>query len=168
MIWGWGCANSAQYIDVLQLSPSGGTLEWIEGVNILPEGSDCNLYWADEVRLSPGADVLFGSTRGLDGDTKGYIAAWHLEVNGQFTKAGERSETCLHRLETQTSGGWANAIAVCPELGPRGEVYLSLTDSAEGSVEILAYHRDIGFRVVDELKLGATTENGGASVTVWL
>ena len=43
-IWG---LSTLQYVDVLQLSEDGQRLEWLEGVNILPEDVDCNLFWAD-------------------------------------------------------------------------------------------------------------------------
>lgn len=144
-------------------------MQWIEGVNILPEGADCSQYWADEVRLSPTAHFLFGSTRGLDSCTKGYVTAWGLGGDGRLSgKQGMGKDTSLHRLETRTSGGWANAIAVCPYLGPSGEVYLTLTDSEVGFVQVLAYGADTGFIVLDELSLGTDSKHVGASVTVWL
>lgn len=126
------------------------------------------MYWADEVRLSPSGDLLFGSTRGLSPATKGYVTAWGLNVDGRLsTTQTIGTDTSLHRLETHTSGGWANAIAVCPDLGPHGEVYMTLTDSEEGSVQMLAYKRDTGFIVVDELRLESPPSRG-ASVAVWL
>lgn len=164
-----GVVLTSQYIDVLQLSANGNALEWIEGVSILPDGGDCSQYWADEVRLSPTAEFLFGSTRGLDPCTKGYVTAWGLGPDGQLSeKQVTGRDTSLHRLETRTSGGWANAIAVCPHLGPSGEVYLTLTDSEVGFVQVLAYGRDTGFVVLDEIGLGTDSKHIGASVTIWL
>lgn len=37
----------SSYVDVLELSEDGQRLEWLEGVDILPEGGDCHLFWAD-------------------------------------------------------------------------------------------------------------------------
>lgn len=158
-----------QHIDVLNLTDKKDALVWLEGVNILPDGMDCGQYWADEVRLSPTADILFGSTRGLQPHTKGYVTAWALSPDGRLsTEQTADRDTSLHRLETRTSGGWANAIAVCPDLGPGGQVYLMLTDSEEGFVQVLAYSRQTGFAVLDEVRLRSESEPVGASVTVWL
>jgi hypothetical protein len=151
------------------LSADDNALEWLEGVSILPEGRDCKLFWADEVRLSPSADLLFASTRGLEPQTKGYVAAWALTPSGRLAVPPlDGDDTNLHRFETRTSGGWANAIAVCPELGPGGEVFLTLTDSEEGFVQVLSYTRDEGFEVLDEVPVGSSGEHVGASVAVWL
>ncbi|RSH95752.1 hypothetical protein EHS25_000844 [Saitozyma podzolica] len=159
----------SSHVDVLQLSADDNGLEWLEGVSILPEGRDCKLFWADEVRLSPSADILFASTRGLEPHTKGYVVAWSLTPSGRLAvPALDGDDTSLHRFETRTSGGWANAIAVCPELGPRGEVFLTLTDSEEGFVQVLSYTRDEGFEVLDEVPVGSSGEHVGASVAVWL
>ena len=111
------------------------------------------------------ADVLFGSTRGLEANTKGYVAAWPLTADGRLLSP---DQDALHRLETRTSGGWANAIAVCPDVGPNGEIYLTLTDSEEGFIQILRYDARNGFQVIDEVKVGSADEHVGASVAVWL
>lgn len=37
----------SSYVDVLELTEDGQRLEWLEGVDILPEGGDCHLFWAD-------------------------------------------------------------------------------------------------------------------------
>lgn len=149
----------SSFIDVLALN--GSKLEWLESASILPEGTSCDHYWGDEVRLSPAAEILFGSTRGLDAATKGYVAAWEIDKNGRLLEGLEPR----HRLQTRTSGGWANAIAVCPDQGPSGQIYLTLTDSEEGFVQMLSYDRVTGFTILDELKLQS---GGGASVCVWL
>jgi hypothetical protein len=117
--------------------------------------------------LSPFADILFGSTRGLEPETKGYVAAWALSPDGRLADS-QAEQNALHRFETRTSGGWANAIAVCPTLGKNGEVYLTLTDSEEGFIQVLSFTRETGFKVVDEVKLGTAEEKVGASVAVWL
>lgn len=155
----------SSYVDVLRLSDDDQELEWVEGANILPPGDDCGLYWADEVRLSPDARTLFGSTRGLKPETKGWVAAWPLDENGRLRSADEQP---AHRLQTRTSGGWANAIAVAPNAGPNGESFIALTDSEEGFVQMLAYSEDKGFEVLDELRLGDEGEEHPVSVVAWL
>lgn len=176
----------SSYVDVLELSEDGQRLEWLEGGNILPEGGDCHLFWADgrfssfglvaitllrksflyaEVRLSPNADTLFGSTRGLEAHTKGYVTAWDLLPNGRLARPNQDAK---HRFQTRTSGGWANAIAACPTLGPNGEVFLTLTDSEEGFLQVLSYSKQDGFKVVDEVRLGSKEQHVGASIAVWL
>lgn len=179
----------SSYVDVLELSDDGQRLEWLEGVDILPEGGDCHLFWADgaltqssapfclyrtdesfpsryvEVRLSPNADTLFGSTRGLEAHTKGYVTAWDLLPNGRLARPNQDAK---HRFQTRTSGGWANAIAACPRLGPNGEVFLTLTDSEEGFLQVLSYSKQNGFKVADEVRLGSEKEHVGASIAVWL
>lgn len=150
------------FVDVLRLSDDDQSLEWVEGGNIMPEGEDMHDYWADEVRLSPLADVVFGSTRGLKEGKRGWIAAWRLRPDGTLAEG----DKVAHRFETRTSGGWANAIAVCPNLGKNGEVYLTLTDSEACSISMLSYTNETGFTVLDELKLN--DDEHGAAVAVWL
>lgn len=115
--------------------------------------------------MSPNADTLFGSTRGLEAHTKGFVTAWDLLPNGRLARPNQDAK---HRFETRTSGGWANAIATCPTLGPNGEVYLTLTDSEEGFLQVLSYSKQDGFKVVDEVRLGSEKEQVGASIAVWL
>lgn len=126
------------------------------------------LFDVAEVRLSPSADTLFGSTRGLEAKTKGYVAAWALRPDGRLVNPDP--EQCMHRMQTRTSGGWANAIAVCPTLGGKDldQAYLTLTDSEEGFIQVLGFTREHGFKVLDEVKLGGEDEQVGASVAVWL
>lgn len=155
----------SSYVDVLRLSDDDQSLEWVEGGNILPADDDCQLYWADEVRLSPDAKVVFGSTRGLKPETKGWVSAWALDENGRLKVADEQPQ---HRFQTRTSGGWANAIAVAPNMGPNGESYIALTDSEEGFVQMLSYTQEKGFEVLDELKLGDKGEEHPVSVVAWL
>jgi carboxy-cis,cis-muconate cyclase len=157
------------YVDVFQLSADDQRLEFVEGAAILPAGDSKKRYWADEVRLSPDARVLFGSTRGLEKGTRGWVTAWNLTPEGRLVDAkGADAGAATHRFETPTSGGWANAIAVCPNYGPRGEVFLTLTDSEDGTLQVLGYLPDEGFKVVDEVKVGTGGDEHGASVAVWL
>ncbi|KII91226.1 hypothetical protein PLICRDRAFT_62351, partial [Plicaturopsis crispa FD-325 SS-3] len=144
-------------IDVFELV--GDKLEWRQGASIIPSDATCGDFWADEVRTSSSAKTLFGSTRGLTPSTRGFVVAFALLPSGLLA-----STTPSHRFETRTSGGWANAIAPCPYEGPNGQVWLTLTDSEVGFVQLLQWTEDHGFNVVDEVMLG---EDIGASVAVW-
>ncbi|KAJ9111210.1 hypothetical protein QFC22_006585 [Naganishia vaughanmartiniae] len=104
--------------------------------------SDTQVLADRKVRTSPAGDVLFASTRGLEPSQKGYIISVALDpmteyIAGTPTVADPRSgmEECLplHRWQTPTSGGWANALSVCPTTGRHNgsEVYMSLTDSGQ-------------------------------------
>lgn len=153
----------SSYVDAFRLTDDGNALEFIEGGFILPDGDSADKYWADEVRLSPFADVVFGSVRGLEANTPGFVTAWNLRPDGTFENVN-----AAHRFQTRTSGGWANAIAVCPNIGPKGEVFMTLTDSEEGFVQMLSYTKEKGFEVVDEVKVSTEQEHVGAATTVWL
>lgn len=154
----------SSYVDAFELQ--GSQLVFLEGGRILPPGEDAGEYWADEVRLSPDNRWVFGSVRGLTPEKRGYVAAWKLRPDGRFENPGH--DTADHRFQTSTSGGWANAIAVCPNAGPNGEVWLTLTDSEEGFVQMLEFSASCGFKVVDEVRVGSESEHVGASVAVWL
>ncbi|CAK9781637.1 alpha/beta-hydrolase [Cutaneotrichosporon oleaginosum] len=152
----------SSYVDAFRLTDD-ATLEFIEGGCIIPDPKDCDKFWADEVRLSPLADVLFGSTRGLKEGTRGFVTAWNLRPDGTFVTTEP-----TYRFETKTSGGWANAIAVCPNQGRNGEVFMTLTDSEVGFVQILMYTSDKGFEIVDEVKISTEKEHIMPATTVWL
>jgi hypothetical protein len=47
-------------------------------------------------------------------------------------------------------------------------VFLTLTDSEDGTLQVLGYLPDEGFKVVDEVKVGTGGDEHGASVAVWL
>ncbi|KAJ9117002.1 hypothetical protein QFC22_004660 [Naganishia vaughanmartiniae] len=141
-----------------------------------------------EVRTSPAGDVLFASTRGLEPSEKGYVIAIPLDpatslYSGEsniHAASGSEEYLPVHRWQTPTSGGWANAIAVCPEVGAKGEVWMTLTDSEEGWVWMLRWTLAEGFEVVGSVNLNDSGEGDvrkakkaegkdiiGASVTVW-
>ncbi|TXT06162.1 hypothetical protein VHUM_03635 [Vanrija humicola] len=154
----------SSYVDAFELD--GAELRFLGGGRILPPGEDAKEYWADEVRLSPDNGWVFGSVRGLTPEKKGYVAAWRLRPDGRLERPGD--DTADHRFQTATSGGWANAIAVCPNAGLNGEVWLTLTDSEEGFIQMLEFSEPCGFKVVDEVRLGSKEEHVGASIAVWL
>lgn len=148
------------------------TLSHAQRLSILPPDEPAKKFWADEVRLSPvqtngGHDYprwLFGSTRGLEADTKGYVALFELDERG-YVLGAERGAATQHQAytdiyQTPTSGGWANAIEPCPwiiEDGGSG-VYAVLTDSEEGLIVALTI--DIEEEVQD-----AASDRGHVSVT---
>lgn len=155
-------------VDVFSIADDGTTLKHIHGVKIIPRDKNPEDYWADEVRLSTSSGktprYLYASTRGLEADTKGYVAAFALDAEGIVV--GE----ALDIFETATSGGLANAVEPAPtakhEEGK--EEYMALVDSQEGFVFVLGFDGK-RLHVVARTKL----ENGSgevvqAATAVWL
>lgn len=151
-------------------------LVWIQGVRIVPAHLSHTLFWADEVRLSPGERPchLLASTRGLASDTKGYVALFALDDNGEIVEQkGQRTEEkWLDMWQSPASGGWANAIEPCHSMlrGPDGKesTYAALTDSDTGSVIVLQVKGDELVKVA-QLDLGQTHgRTRGAATAVWL
>lgn len=126
-------------------------LQHIQRLSLLPTGEPANKYWADEVRTSAVPDTkgtsprwLFASTRGLESDTKGYVALYELDADGLVVGASRNTsntqdDTFVDLYQTRTCGGWANAIEPCPWLIDDGKsgIYAALTDGEEGLVIVL-------------------------------
>lgn len=156
-------------VDAFRVADDGVSLEHMHGFAILPEGKRCEDFWADEVRLSnTGEDgasprFLYASTRGLQPETKGYVAAYELNDDGDITGPA------VDIFETRTSGGLANAIEPAPgPISETGEEFIALTDSEQGFVVILGFDGR-KFREVAMTKL--ERENGEvaqAATAVWL
>jgi carboxy-cis,cis-muconate cyclase len=158
-------------VDVFAIAEDGVTLEFKQGVKIIPNEKDVKLYWADEVRLSTGPDpnkprYMYASTRGLEAHTMGYVAAYSLNPDGTLT-----SETAIDIWETPTSGGLANAIEPAPwrKVQNENEEFLAMTDSQEGWVFMLSFDGKC-IKEVSRLNLGRTDEGEvvGAATAVWL
>jgi len=152
---------------VLKVAEDGTTLELVQGVRIIPEGKDEGDFWADEVRLSRPTEgaprFLYASTRGLNKDTLGYVAAFRLDDDGLI------QGDALDIYETHTSGGIANAVEPAPatESGP-GVEYMALTDSQEGYVFILSFD---GARFKEAARTQLIGEDGkplASATAVWL
>ena len=158
-------------VDIFSIAPDGTSLEHKQGVKIIPAEKDAKLYWADEVRLSTGPDAskpryMYASTRGLESDTKGYVAVFSLKEDGMLA-----NEMPIHIWETPTSGGLANAIEPAPWLKGQDESveHLAMTDSEEGWVFILSFD---GREVKEVARVGlGKTDSGelvGAATAIWL
>lgn len=166
-------------VDVFEVEADAGMLSHVKGVKIIPEGSspECpalrdpsltalpadhsaSLYWADEVRVSPSQKYLYCSTRGLEPQTKGWVAVYGLTPEGL-----PASDAPLCLWETPTSGGWANAVEPSPGAYNKEDCeYVALTDSEEGLVMILGWDGK-AIREVARTKL----EGGaGAATAIWL
>lgn len=188
-------------VDAFSVAEDGVTLAHLEGYTIIPDDKKCEDFWADEVRTSnlflhgAGAAAenpstttkaaaaaaaarkpryLYGSTRGLQPETKGYVAAYELDPEGRI------KGPALQIYETRTSGGLANAVEPAPaevsrRLNGEGrtqEEFIALTDSEEGWVVILGWDGK-RFQEVAATKLG--DEDGErqeevvqAATAVWL
>ncbi|KAF7846003.1 hypothetical protein BT93_L5626 [Corymbia citriodora subsp. variegata] len=125
-------------VDVLSIAEDGTTIELVEGIKIIPEDKDAKDYWADEVRLSRSRNgspkYLYASTRGLQAETMGYVAAFRLDDDGRI------QGDALDIFETATSGGIANAVEPAPQSDAHGDTeYMALTDSQEGWVFVLGF-----------------------------
>ncbi|KAI4748645.1 Muconate cycloisomerase 1 [Aureobasidium sp. EXF-12298] len=149
------------YVDALSISD-----DLISGVRIIPKDKDEKNYWADEVRLSRPASgsprYLYASTRGLEKETKGYVAVFELDEDDLV-----RGEA-IDIFETATSGGIANAIEPAPMTEGQGVEYLAMTDSQEGYVFMLAFD---GKRITEVARTQLTGDDGktlAAATAVWL
>lgn len=161
-------------VDAFSVAEDGVTLAHLHGYTILPKDKKCDDFWADEVRTShlfahssPSSTkkprYLYASTRGLQPETKGYVAAYELDPEGRIR--GPAAEI----YETRTSGGLANAVEPAPaEVSRRlggtwgtedDEELIALTDSEEGWVVILGWNGR-RFREVAATKLGSEEGDG--------
>lgn len=147
-------------------SSSGVILKLISRANQLPSNENATDFWSDEVRSSTGADpkYLYASTRGLTPATKGYITIYTLND-------GIPDPTPLKIYQTETSGGWANAIEPAP-MTVSGLEVLALTDSEAGTVKVLTFDgaevREVGsVELPRERDANGTIVIPGAATAVW-
>jgi carboxy-cis,cis-muconate cyclase len=153
------------YVDTLSIA-DGTNLDLISGARIIPKDKDEKNYWADEVRLSRPASgsprYLYASTRGLEKETKGYVAVFELDENGLV-----RGEA-IDIFETATSGGIANAIEPAPMVKGQQVEYLAMTDSQEGYVFMLAFDGEKITEVARTQLIGEDGKTLAAATAVWL
>jgi carboxy-cis,cis-muconate cyclase len=153
-------------VDTLRIADD-GTLNLLGGVKIIPQDKDPRDYWADEVRLSRPCSsstprYLYASTRGLEKETKGYVAVFAL--NEQGLVQGE----AIDMFETATSGGIANAIEPAPMASGQEVEYMAVTDSQEGYVFMLAFD---GRKIKEVARRQLIDDDGkslAAATAVWL
>ncbi|ETN46948.1 uncharacterized protein HMPREF1541_01137 [Cyphellophora europaea CBS 101466] len=157
-------------VDVFETSQGGTILKHVQGVKIIPAEMSPKLFWADEVRtsFSSGSQpkYMYASTRGLEAETKGYLAVFALTEEGLVDeKQGDKG--LLDMWQTPTSGGWANAVQPGPTVD--GMEYLALTDSEEGLVMVCSWDGQT-IRECARVKLQGGTEGKveGAATAVWL
>lgn len=131
--------------------------------SLLPLGADVEDYWADEVAVSGSGRYLWATNRGKEG-RKGLISVFELD-----SKSGEiLGQNFL--VETSTSGGVANAVAVMNGT----DRFVALTDNEVGFVEMweLAADGTMAWPVA-RLDLADVAENsryksGCCANVVWL
>lgn len=160
-------------VDAFSVGEDGVSLAHLHGHTLLPKGKDCGAFWADEVRTSRLCKEgqpprwLYASTRGLEKETKGYVAAYELDEQGMMRGPA------VAIYETRTSGGLANAVEPAPREvyermglpleGEGAEEYVALTDSEEGWVVVLGWDGK-RFREVAAVRL----EGAMAATAVWV
>lgn len=160
-------------VDAFSVGEDGVNLAHLHGHTLLPAGKDCGAFWADEVRTSrlcgdgKPPRWLYASTRGLEKETKGYVAAYELD------EAGMMRGPAVAIYETRTSGGLANAVEPAPREvyermglpldGEGVEEFVALTDSEEGWVVVLGWNGK-QFREVAAVRL----EGAMAATAVWV
>lgn len=157
-------------VDVFETSQGGTILKHVQGVKIIPADMSPKLFWADEVRTSfsngDKPKYMYASTRGLEADTKGYLAVFALDEQGLVDQTSGDGGL-LEMWQTPTSGGWANAVQPGPTID--GVEYLALTDSEEGLVMVLAWD---GQKIKEcgrvRLEGGTAGKVEGAATAVWL
>lgn len=154
-------------VDVLSVAKDGTTLELVGGVKIIPADKDPSLYWADEVRLSRPVKgsprYLYASTRGLEKECKGYVAAFKLDEDGLII--GE----AIDIYETATSGGIANAVEPAPDAEENPSVeYMALTDSQEGYVFVLGFDGEKFHEAARTQLVGDDGKTLASATAVWL
>lgn len=155
-------------VDVFSVAQDGVTLELLQSLKAIPSSKDAKDYWADELRVSTDRDhkYLYASTRGLEAQTLGYVAAYALDTQGLIV--GEA--LCI--WETPTSGGIANAIEPAPATGEESGInWIALTDSEQGCVSVLGFD---GRSIWEEARCTLVVAEEGndeiqdAATAVWL
>lgn len=133
--------------------------------SLLPARADVEDYWADEIAVSPSGRYLWATNRGKGG-RKGLISAFDLDL-----ESGEiLGQNFL--LETSTSGGVANAVAVMDAAGV--DRFVALTDNEVGFVEMWELvGNGMSAEAVARLDLADVAENerygsGCCANIVWL
>lgn len=155
-------------VDCFEIQAADATLRHLHGVKIIPADMDPKDYWADEVRVSASSDgkpkYLYASTRGLQPETRGYVAAFRLRADGTI------EDEPLDIWETPTSGGIANAVEPAPIRSTEdgSYEYMALTDSQEGWVFVLQFD---GKHIEECARLKLEDDSGSlvqAATAVWL
>lgn len=178
----------ASFLDVYNVETDSPYLRHSQRLSVIPSSLDSarKQYRGDTLRISRDGERLYVTTRGKTVAEKGFISVWELDADGSVVEStafsSERSGyRALHRYETETSGGKANAIEVFPfESAIDGEEQLSrdwlvLTDDEQGFVTVLEWNEKKSelsemARVQLGTQQGARTDEigTGASHAVWL
>ncbi|GAA5998168.1 hypothetical protein JCM5350_006398 [Sporobolomyces pararoseus] len=176
------------FLDVYNVETDSPYLRHSQRLSVIPSSLDSarKQYRGDTLRISRDGKRLYVTTRGKTVAEKGFISVWELDADGSVVEStafsSERSGyRALHRYETETSGGKANAIEVFPfESAIDGEEQLSrdwlvLTDDEQGFVTVLEWNEKKSelsemARVQLGTQQGARTDEigTGASHAVWL
>ncbi|KAF9505991.1 hypothetical protein BS47DRAFT_1334019 [Hydnum rufescens UP504] len=154
------------------------------------DASTMSNYRGDTIRLSRRRNqtrdssnsppFLFATTRGASPAHKGYVAAFALTSDGLLSSRSSASDPYstfhsgeleadvepLHRYETPTSGGKANAIEIAPYSISSSSYWIALTDDEQGYVHVLEWSAKRGsLKELDHVQLDAGSL---ASHAIWL
>lgn len=172
--------RTASYLDVYDVTIASPYLSHSQRLSVIPRTLDETRlqYRGDTLRLSLDGTRLYVTTRGKTPHEKGYVSVWKVAQDGgiEEMRTGEESGYgALHRYETKTSGGKANAIEVFPFRSTPGRDWIVLTDDEEGWVTILEWRDEwMELREIACAQLGRQEgaekdeEVTGASHAVWL
>jgi carboxy-cis,cis-muconate cyclase len=175
----------ASYLDVYDVQSVSPYLVHSQRLSVIPSSLDQQRkqYRGDTLRISLDGQRLYVTTRGKTSAEKGFVSVWKISSDGSIMESGAKSvETgygALHRYETETSGGKANAIEVFPFASVNeGEVsrdWIVLTDDEEGWVSIIEWNNENQeLSEMARVQLGrqegaeADESGTGASHAVWL
>lgn len=172
----------ASYLDVYNVSTESPYLRHAQRLSVIPASLDHlrKQYRGDTLRISLDGKRLYVTTRGKTAAEKGFVSVWEIDrddaIKEQVNEDKVEGYGALHRFETQTSGGKANAIEIFP-FGSEADSrdWIALTDDEDGWVSVLEW-QDATRQLVEVASVQLGNQEGadadesgtGASHAVWL
>ncbi|GAA5834968.1 hypothetical protein JCM3766R1_002056 [Sporobolomyces carnicolor] len=172
----------SSYLDVYNVSTESPYLRHAQRLSVIPASLDHlrKQYRGDTLRISLDGKRLYVTTRGKTAAEKGFVSVWEIDrddaIKEQVNEDKVEGYGALHRFETQTSGGKANAIEIFP-FGSEADSrdWIALTDDEDGWVSVLEW-QDATRQLVEVASVQLGNQEGadadesgtGASHAVWL
>ncbi|EIM79226.1 3-carboxy-cis,cis-mucoante lactonizing enzyme [Stereum hirsutum FP-91666 SS1] len=157
-------------VDIYSIDNSTGALTYTNQTVATVPSANCTGYWADEVRLSADASILYASTRGRESTTDGFVQGYALSSDGGsfiIPSSDLTTSTTLFSYQTTTSGNSANAVNPAPStIDVGGKYFVALTDSEIGFLAMLEYYPGNGSMV--EVARLSLDDGGCCAASVWL